>query len=275
MKQIDIIIFAGQSNMQGQSETLLDSDVVENAYEYKWLEDDMVPLQNPVGENVKYDRTRGFTFTQNIDLEEWLSVHLLGASCYGHTNMVPEFCKVYLSNSKEPTEVLAIHVAKGSTQIKEWLPGTEGYQAILEKSLAGISCAKKEYEINRIFFVWFQGASDALAGVCKESYKEKLTLLNDSLKSDLKIEKFGIIRVGRFTNDDRDLEIIYAQSEICRENRDFLMLTEIATELQENPEYMNPYVSGHYSAKGLNKLGAEAGKSLSMYRNHRSDFGKC
>lgn len=30
-------------------------------------------------------------------------------------------------------------------------------------------------------------------------------------------------------------------------------------------EYMNPYVRGHYSAKGLEKLGFEAGKTLASY----------
>ena len=43
------------------------------------------------------------------------------------------------------------------------------------------------------------------------------------------------------------------------------MLTEIATELNEQEEYMNPYVKGHYSAKGLEKLGYEAGKSLGNF----------
>ena len=73
---------------------------------------------------------------------------------------------------------------------------------------------------------------------------------------------FGIIRVGRFTNDDRDTEIISAQDEICREDESFEMLTDIATELNQIDEYMNPYVKGHYSAKGLELLGSSAAKAL-------------
>ena len=45
------------------------------------------------------------------------------------------------------------------------------------------------------------------------------------------------------------------------------MLTEIATELNEQEEYMNPYVKGHYSAKGLETLGAAAGRRFVEYRN--------
>ena len=268
MKQIDIIIFGGQSNMQGQTEVLTNTDIVEGAYEYRLLEGKHVPLKNPVGENIRYDRS-----LENTDLEairemgfqEILDTFVILASCNGNTNLVPEFCKAYLTHSKTGAEVLAVPVAKGSTQIHEWLPGTEGYKAILEKVRAAIDCVRMEYEVQHVFFVWLQGESDAIAGVSKETYKERLTQLNNALKLDLGIMKFGIIRVGCFTNDEKDWEIIDAQSEICRENREFLMLTEMATELNQIEKYMNPYVAGHYSSKGLEKLGGEAGKTLSTY----------
>lgn len=234
MKKMNIIIFGGQSNMQGQTETLTNTDVVEGAYEYRLLEEKYVPLKNPVGENIRYDRSPENTSLEALNQmshEERLSTFVLLASCNGRTNLVPEFCRAYLMQSKSDAAVLAVPVAKGSTQIHEWLPGTEGYKAILEKTQAAIDCVEKEYEIRHVFFTWLQGESDAIAGVSKETYKERLIQLNNALKSDLGIEKFGIIRVGRFTNDDRDMEIIDAQSEICSEYSDFLMLTEIETEL--------------------------------------------
>lgn len=254
--------------MQGQAEALSNTDMVEHAYEYKWLEDKKVPLQNPVGENIRYDRSNENTSLEALVQMEYkvkMNTFVLLASCNGNTNLVPEFCKAYLTHSKTSAEVLAVPVAKGSTQIHEWLPGTEGYKAILEKTRAAIDCVKMEYEIQHVFFVWLQGESDAIAGVSKETYKERLTQLNNALKLDLGIMRFGIIRVGCFTNDEKDWEIIDAQSEICRENSEFLMLTEMATELNQNEKYMNPYVAGHYSSKGLEKLGGEAGKTLSTY----------
>ena len=57
-------------------------------------------------------------------------------------------------------------------------------------------------------------------------------------------------------------EIISAQDEICKENSDFIMLTDIATELNKMPEFMHPQIGGHYSAKGLEKLGSEGAKTL-------------
>lgn len=86
---------------------------------------------------------------------------------------------------------------------------------------------------------------------------------------DIGINKFCIIRVGRFTNDKRDLEIISAQDELCAENNCFLMLTDIAANLNTQKEYMNPFVNGHYSEKGLEKSEIEAGKSLALFVKNR------
>ena len=55
---------------------------------------------------------------------------------------------------------------------------------------------------------------------------------------------------------------MHAQSEICRENPKFIMLTEIAADLCEQAVYMNPNVAGHYSAAGLELLGKTAGAAL-------------
>ena len=267
MKKIDVLIFGGQSNMQGQSECLTNTEIVEHAYEYKFFENEAQPLKNPVGENIKYDRSNGYLVTDKTDLRVWLSEHVTGASCYGNTNLVPEFCREYINACDEEIKVLASHAAKGSTQISEWLPGTKGYRILVDKAEAAIDYAKQNGKIGRIFFVWLQGESDAVAGVSKDVYKKSLMVLNQALRTELGIECFGIIRVGRFTKDDRDLEIISAQNEICNEQKDFLMLTELATELNEQEEYMNSYVKGHYSAKGLEKLGAVAGRRFAEYRN--------
>ena len=242
--------------MQGQSECLTENDVVNDAYEYKWLTDELLPLKNPVGENITYFMDRGDDVTPETNIPSWLKEHALGAACYGNTNLVPSFCRTYTDITKR--QVLAVHAAKGSTRISEWLPGTPIYDVLIRKARGAIQKVNPE----RIFFVWLQGESDAVASVMKNDYKAALHILCDALKSDVGIDLFGIIRVGRFTNDDRDLEIISAQDEICREDEDFVMLTDIATELNQKDEYMNPNIKGHYSAKGLELLGSVAAEYL-------------
>ena len=90
---MDILIFSGQSNMQGQSEALTDTEPVIGAYEYKWLSDQLVPLCHPVGEDITYGKTEGEAVTQETKLHAWLAAHVTGASCYGNTNLVPKFCE--------------------------------------------------------------------------------------------------------------------------------------------------------------------------------------
>ena len=266
MKPVDVIIFGGQSNMQGQSERLSDTEIVENAYEYKWLDDSFQPLKNPVGEDIRPDGTPGYPIledTPNEKLSVWHSQHALGSACYRHTNLVPSFCKTYGSITGRP--VVAVHAAKGSTEIANWLPGTNGYRVLAEKSAAAIRRARETWGVGKVFIVWLQGESDAIFSRSKEYYKEKISQLNDSLKTELGIDKFGVIRIGHSFYPDRDDIIIAAQDEICRENPDFLMLTTMALEMSKTPECMNPKAQGHYSAASLEKLGDAAARTLAEY----------
>ena len=265
MAVTDIIIFGGQSNMQGQSECLSENCPVAGAYEYKWLSDTLVPLQNPVGEDVRYDGSAGRRFMHGSDPGAWLSEHVLGSACYGHTNLIPSFCRAYLAAAK--TEAVAVPVAKGSTVIADWLPGTPGYEAIVKKSLAAVRKVEEQGKIGRIYFVWLQGESDAIFSCSKSDYKQRLTLLAESLARDVHIDAFGVIRVGRFVGDQRDDEIIRAQLETCAEHPLFVLLSTLADQLEKTPSCMNPHVGGHFGAKGLEMLGADAGSTLGVYRS--------
>ena len=49
---MDILIFGGQSNMQGQTEGLPENNApVQGALEYRVKTDELIPLQHPVGED--------------------------------------------------------------------------------------------------------------------------------------------------------------------------------------------------------------------------------
>ena len=257
MNGTDVIFFGGQSNMQGQSEALSSTEPVENAMEYRWLSDTVIPLRNPVGEDIGYDHTAGYPAVEGGDPYAWYNRHVTGSACYGHTNLVPSFCKTYVERTGR--RVLAAHIAKGSTTVSDWLKGSAGYDILLKKGGGALRAAGTP---QRIFFVWLQGESDAVAGNSKELYKEQITRLKNDLMADLGVEKFGIIRVGRFAGEEPDGKILAAQDEVCREDPDFLMLTDIATTLNGMPEYMHPRLAGHFSARGLEKLGYEAGKTL-------------
>ncbi|MBQ6043781.1 MAG: hypothetical protein IJL41_06530 [Clostridia bacterium] len=260
----DVILFLGQSNMQGQTERLSEKEAVRGALEYRFIEDAFVPLKNPVGENIRYGGGCGYRFETDTDISEWLADHAAGEACYGHTNMVPEFCRAYIEGTGR--RAAAVHIAKGSTDVAYWTPGSAGYDIITAKASAALKKIPAG-NTGTVFAVWLQGESDAVAGTSKDTYKTRLSLLKGGLRRDLGTEKFCIIKVGAFTCDSRDEEIFEAQEELCGEDADFVMLTRISSVLLQRREYRNPYIGGHFSAAGLEVLGRTAGSALARLVN--------
>lgn len=255
----DLIIFSGQSNMQGQTGTPpLDPNAVEGALEYRYLTDELVTLKQPTGEDIDLfgkplDRTK---YTNSPDI---LANSALLAVCTGDSNMLPAFCRNYTRETGR--NVVAVHAAKGSTKVDYWQKGTTAYEIMSKKIKGAIALAKPEH----VYLAWFQGESDAIAGRSKAEYKELLTAFCNAVKEDFGVEKFGIIQVGQFTNDERDFEIINAQKEVCAENDDFLMLTTVTEEIIHAPAYLHPTVPGHYNAKAQELMGTLAGTALGQY----------
>jgi len=256
--------------MQGQCECLSENDTVKGAYEYKFLTDELLPLKNPVGENITYSTEKGYEVTPSTNASLWLKQHALGAACYGNTNLVPSFCRTYTENTER--QVLAVHAAKGSTRISDWMPDSPIYQVLIQKARGAIEKVKPE----RVFFVWLQGESDAVIESTEDEYVERLTRLKNTLKAEVGIEKFGIIKVGYFyctsqwhknvsNYDDKkkcDETIMSAQERAVSEDSDFVMLTRVCTELSMKSEYINPEASGHYNNAAMEIIGAEAAKGL-------------
>jgi hypothetical protein len=267
----DVIIFGGQSNMQGQTERLSENAVVEGAFEYRFLDDALVPLKNPVGEDIRFDGSRGWPIMKDEEAPEWLRDNVLGSACYGHTNMVPAFCRAYIKETE--TQVVAVHAARGSTVVGQWLPGTPGFDLLTRKCSAAIrKTAAEGLNVGRIFFLWLQGESDAIDGRTEKDYEDSLVKLDEALKNALGIEKFCIIRVGYFTNDARDEAVMSAQDKVCLDRpEDFIMLTRLASEVSKAADkerygdYMHPFIGGHFSAYGLEQIGSEAGKALGRF----------
>ncbi len=254
----DIIIFSGQSNMQGQSERLLGASPIKGALEYLFLSDSLVPLRNPCGENVLSDLGEGYDYYDGAP--SWHAEHMLGAACYGNTTLVPAFCNSYIKESGR--EVAAVHAARGATRLSDWLCPTDRFKVFISKCKAAINKVRASDTVGEVFIVWLQGESDALEKVSKDEYKRMLCEFRASVNEEFPLDGFGIIRVGKFANDEWDLEIIRAQEELGR-TEDFSLLTRITgTCTNDHERYINPRARGHYNAEALELIGSAAGKNL-------------
>lgn len=251
--------------MQGQTETLLPSDPVPCAFEYRFLTDALVPLREPVGENILIGGRKGYDCGDESTIPQWVRDHALGASYLGNTNMVCEFVRAY--TEKTGWNVIAVHAAKGSSSISEWQKGMPYYDALMEKSKSAIAKAGAE-NIAEKYFIFLQGESDALANTPKDEYKRLLVRFARDVKTELATDKFCVIKVGAFASflgAKGDGNIFAAQEEVCAEDGDFLMLTRITEELVSCSEYMNPRFVGHFGAKAQQLIGRHAGGRLGLY----------
>ena len=236
---MDVIVFGGQSNMQGQTEAPPAQIEPAAAFEYLYGTDRLAELRHPVGENL------GDIF--------------LGAH-EGNGSLVPYFCEAYAARTGQ--KVVAVHTAKGATTIREWLPHGPRYRLLVQKTRGALRAARAE----KLFFVWLQGESDAVEGTKKQIYQERMQLFRDALFEDLPLDAFCIIRVGKFTQDARDLEILRAQEELCRESG-FILLTRVTGECTKDPaRYINPKAAGHYNNAAMRLIGQRAGENLAHFR---------
>ncbi len=263
MKEIvDLLIFGGQSNMQGQTECLPEpNEPVMGALEYRFLTDELIPLRHPAGEDVA--AASGETVLKGAHL--------------GHGSLIPDACRAYLEATGR--KAVALHVACGGTCIHEWLRGTERFAVAMAKMKAGIAKAKESYEVGRIAYLWLQGESDAIDGCAGEVYRERMTAFKEDLKKEVGIELFGIIKVGYFCRtvgwlrcryDEGsgravDEIIMEAQEKLAETDPDFVMLTRVCPELSLDPNRINPYEEGHYNNAAMTVIGAEAGKALAEF----------
>ncbi len=250
---IDILIFGGQSNMEGQTECLpVPNDIVPNAWEYCLLSDTLRPVCHPVGE----------------DLEP-----LLGPASYGFGSLAPDCCRAYVTATGRA--VVMIHAAQGATTIAEWQKGTPRYEKVIEKLRAGIRKAATRGTVKNIYYLWLQGESDAICRTTAEDYAARLTAYKNDLKQDVGIHRFGIIQVGYFCGTVRwlpdrtheegrwDDEVIQqAQEAVVAQDPDFVMLTREAVPMSLDAQFINPSEDGHFNNRGLAILGTLAGNAL-------------
>jgi len=260
----DLLIFLGQSNMQGQTDRLSENNIVKGAYEYKLLTDSLEPLKNPVGENITTEYKLGYDYY--CDPYKWSEDHLIGMSAEGKTNMVPSFVRNYIKETNK--DVIAIHCAKGATILDDYKEDKPIYNAIIKKIESGIKKIGKD-NIDKIYCVFLQGESDALLGTTKNDYINKLIEYKNNLKKHINLDKFAIIKVGKFANDKRDDEIFNAQEEIVNIDSDFILISRITSFLFSDNKYQNPNALYHFSATAQELIGADAGTTLGIYRNNK------
>ncbi len=252
--EVDLIVFAGQSNMCGSGGNAYEAPTPKygTAYEFDLATGSKKTLlmKEPFGEGT--NRTSG--------------VGTMGYQKKSGT-LVSAFCINYYKQTKVP--VVGLSCAWGGSSTNTWLS-----RGLLNKTVKNVKTAKKQLKKNKvkvrhIYMVWYQGESDAMNQTSPSTYISRMKKIYKKMKT-VGVEKVFVIRIGHYTNyPERNYTIMGAQDKLCAKNKNFIMVSKSASKFIKNSgAYYSDVI--HINQKGLNKIGYEAGKAAGKYAKKQS-----
>ena len=253
---VDVILFAGQSNMAGHGDAA-EAPVVEKGYAYNAISapEKLSPITEPFG--LYENRADGI----NDTFENMTVLRKTGS-------LVSAFANSYYLTTGVP--IVGVSCSEGATQINEWLPGTNRYNDLIQRYHACMEYLNRfpeQYQVRNVFLVWCQGESDGDADVTEAEYYEKFTELSTALVEN-GVDKCMIIRIGNYRDDAvRYDDIIHAQTQICKDNENCILISTRFAEMAGTNMMKDSY---HYTQCGYNLVGMEAGANAGYYANSGS-----
>ena len=251
MKEADLVLFIGQSNMAGRGEATTVLDLFA-AYEYKAVSapGQLFDLKEPFG--VDENRADGINdvFSGGIKAKTG--------------SMVTSFCNAYFRLTGTP--VVGVSASKGGSSIEEWQPeaGT-GYL----KDAVNRYCEAKKYleenniKINRTFALWCQGETDGDLKTSKRDYVMKFNSFWKELHKfvpDLFLIKTGECNIpGEYKRYD---EIRNAQDEIISLHQNVHLASDAFMGMREKGLMKDAF---HYLQTGYDLCGKDAGEKVAAF----------
>ena len=241
---VDLIIFAGQSNMSGNggNASLAPAVPAGVGYEYRPTASPnaLYPLVEPFGRN-----ERGYISDQPQ---------------FQNGTMVSSFVNTYYQKTKVP--VVAVPATCGGTDSSFW--ASSAAKADLQSRFikAKSYLEKNNFKIRRKFLVFMQGESDAVKGISAFDYKNNLTSAFQPLFAN-GLEQVFIITPGYAVNGMYSYDdVVNAQTDLCNSNNMFTLASNVLHSAAMN-SYLDDAV--HYNQQGLNLAGSSAASRAAAF----------
>ena len=282
-QKIDIVIFAGQSNSCGRA-TLDDVATEKDIF-----------VQVPLERGFSFNNTSSTTPVQIVE-----PITANGSSAYGY---IPAFIDAY--NETTGRKICACYKSYGGAMLNKWSPyvlddttgeetttvGTFYKNMVDAVNHAKTNLVSNGYEVGDIFMVWCQGEADAAYLGVESSYsnayeqtlttdeqkqtyyKQRFSRLVEKLQEDVSLTTAFIMRIGHSqTKPERNTVIIEAQNQLCRENKDCVMVSTIfagaLNYVEEDGTTRNLMRdASHYVPEGYLRAGLEGGVNAGIYNN--------
>ena len=244
---VDLFLFAGQSNMSGKGNAT-EAPTVLKGYEFRSISDTshLYPISEPFG--VNENKKNGINDT-------WENMTVLRKT----GSMVSAFANSYYRITGTP--IVGVSCSEGATTISQWLPGTERYNDLVSRaqSAKDFLNTSNEYLLRNVYLVWCQGESDGDIGTSSDDYYNSLKMLTSSLMENDIVDSCFIIAIGENgSNKDVYRTIHDTQLKYCNENDSCTLISDSFLGMKEKGMMIDDY---HYSQKGYNIVGDEAGKN--------------
>ncbi len=242
--QVDLIIFAGQSNMSGNggNPALAPAVLPGQGYEYRPVAapGQLTPLVEPFG---KFERGL-----------------ISDAPEYRRGSLVSAFVSTYYS--KTGTPVVAVPAMRGGSDSSFWASAATKADLLSRYIKTKAYLESNNFTVRRKFLVFMQGETEAVRGVSGVDYKNDLIAAFQPLFANGLEQVFiitpGYALDGVYSYDD----VVNAQTDLCNSND----LFTLGSSVLHSPG-MNSYLADavHYGQAGLNLAGSSAGAVAAAY----------
>lgn len=241
---VDLIIFAGQSNMSGNGGNAALAPVVPagQGYEYRPVSapNALFPLVEPFGRN-----ERGY---------------ISDAPQYQNGTLVSAFVTSYYSKTGVP--VVAVPATHGGTDSGYWANDATKADLLSRFIKAKTYLEKNNFTVRHKYLIFLQGESDAVKGVSDFDYKNNLTSAFQPLFAN-GLEQVFIITPGYAIDGLYSYnDVVAAQIDLCNSSDLFSIGSTLLHKLPPNA-YLADAV--HYNQTGLNMVGSNAGANVAAY----------
>lgn len=252
-RNVDLILFMGQSNMAGRG--VVTNEHPETApivlpgagFEFRAVSDTtrLYPIAEPFG---RYENREGGI---------WEPEKKTGSLVTAFVNAYYEQCHV---------PVIAVSASRGGSRISQWQPD-QPFFADVRRRLQSAQRYLSDHQItvSHTYMVWLQGESDGDGKTPAEDYKARFVTMWQELQT-LGVERCFLIRIGDY-NGSKAIDYSYiqqVQDDICQSVPG---VTMVATELNtfRAAGYMKD--DFHFYQDGYNRIGTLAGTVTASSRD--------
>ena len=245
MKEYDLIIFMGQSNMAGRGVTSekwpeIAPECIEGAgYEFRAISDPtkLYNIEEPFGVNENNPE---------------------GINEPGRKtgSMVTSFVNAYYEASGVP--VIAVSASKGGSQIASWQGNNDYLTDAAGRFTSAVRyCEDHNIKLRHRYMVWCQGESDGDADTSREVYRERfLKMLNTMLGCG--VEKCFLIAIGEY-NGSGNVDYVPIRTEqldIAKTVQEVELVSDDFRKMKARGLMKDAF---HYYQKAYNEVGRIAG----------------